>query len=634
MNLRTTTAVVSIGLLLLTQSAVHGQSSENDELAVQLSGDAGLDVTVAESVDITVEVSGGVEPYTVTITDINGVSGGFFEQRTVTLSSDDDLTVTFRFTAPSDAVGTAEFEVGVVDGSESVATAEVFVEITADRLADSQDNSTDNLAVASILSRLDIDGDGLPDNSPDTDGDGLPDNWELGGIAEDDTNDRVVFFPAPSAIIPGTPPTPIFTRRAVATNAFMWDSDGDGLSDYIEVFGLAFIDEDGNGLLDRDEWQDTNSDGLPSPGEYPLDNTREDDGAYVPNEFTMLHDFDGFIFTDPTNPDTDGDSSSDSEDLEPLINPRSFGNTSDFIIRFGAEDNPDIDLDGLGNGMDMGNDLVSSDGPGVLDYEGIDNPENVSDLLRLFRSDLLGEDVAPESVIEDLLGADWDGNGLWRTTDVRNWSIIIDPSDEATQPPSQFFRLDPNDEETNLFVQQTLEYLQNRFNSVDYRHYAGRGIGLGWQDVLRPPSTTEFIPDKRIWAILYAWRMPGFDIDGDGFVGVPNLSSTAPANTEPASTGNTAETQIAAVGLRSGSRGSYTALEATVSSSDTTARPFDDRITIIEDVEASDPKLDGIIEVEALTRFIEQIGCGGIGMVTLLAIGLGLGLLRRRTRRI
>ncbi len=634
MSLRTTIAVVSIGLLLLTQSAVHSQSNGNDELAVRLSGEDGLAVTVAESIDITVEVSGGVEPYTVTITDINGVSGGFFEQRTVILSSAEDLSVTFRYTAPSDAVGTAEFEVGVVDGSESVATAEVFVEITADRLADSQDNSTDNLAVASILSRLDIDGDGLPDNSPDTDGDGLPDNWELGGIAEDDTNDRVVFFPAPSAIIPGTPPTPIFTRRAVATNAFMWDSDGDGLSDYIEVFGLAFIDEDGNGLLDRDEWQDTNSDGLPSPGEYPLDNTREDDGAYVPNEFTMLHDFDGFIFTDPTNPDTDGDSSSDSEDLEPLINPRSFGNTSDFIIRFGAEDNPDIDLDGLGNGMDMGNDLVSSDGPGVLDYEGIDNPENVSDLLRLFRSDLLGEDVAPESVIEDLLGADWDGNGLWRTTDVRNWSIIIDPSDEATQPPSQFFRLDPNDEETNLFVQQTLEYLQNRFNSVDYRHYAGRGIGLGWQDVLRPPSTTEFIPDKRIWAILYAWRMPGFDIDGDGFVGVPNLSSTAPANTEPASTGNTAETQIAAVGLRSGSRGSYTALEATVSSSDTTARPFDDRITIIEDVEASDPKLDGIIEVEALTRFIEQIGCGGIGMVTLLAIGLGLGLLRRRTRRI
>ena len=37
--------------------------------------------------------------------------------------------------------------------------------------------------------------------------------------AEGESVDRVVFYPAPSAIVPGTPPTPIFTRLAVGTSA-------------------------------------------------------------------------------------------------------------------------------------------------------------------------------------------------------------------------------------------------------------------------------------------------------------------------------------------------------------------------------------------------------------------------------
>ena len=60
-----------------------------------------------------------------------------------------------------------------------------------------------NLRAAAVLSQLDIVGDGVPDYSADSDGDGLPDSWERGG--EDDVagKDMVVYFPAPSAIVPG-----------------------------------------------------------------------------------------------------------------------------------------------------------------------------------------------------------------------------------------------------------------------------------------------------------------------------------------------------------------------------------------------------------------------------------------------
>lgn len=329
-----------------------------------------------------------------------------------------------------------------------------------------------NLKVADVLSRLDIDGDRVPDNSPDTDGDGLPDNWELGGVEHLDVDgngvpdDRVVFYPAPTAIVPGTPPTPIFTRRAVATSALKADTDGDGLSDFVEVFGLMFIDDNRDGILDANEWVDFNNDGLPSPGEWPVDQSGSADYTGI----VLLHDFDGFVFTDPTNPDTDGDGVSDGADQDPLINPRSFGLSEEFIIRFDADD-PDIDNDGLGNGMDMGNDLLPEEAPGLQQSQSqvIDNPANVRELLDLFRADLLGEGVVPESTVEDLIGADWDGNGLWRTTDVREWSLVIDdPNNPATQPDPNLFRLDPNDPNTDLYVSQTYAAIENVFNNANF----------------------------------------------------------------------------------------------------------------------------------------------------------------------
>ena len=265
-----------------------------------------------------------------------------------------------------------------------------------------------NTKPVGVLSQLDIDGDGLPDDAADSDQDGLPDDWEQNGIEGPSLTkgtgfDRLVPFSAPTAIGPGTPPVSVFSRRAVSTDACNWDTDGDGLSDFVEVFGLKFIDDNASGRLDPVEWFDGNQDGLPSVGEHPLLN--------VDASLNRQNDFDGFVFTDPTNPDTDGDGLLDGEDFDPLINPQTFNvQNLNFFIRGSNRTDQDFDNDGLGNGSDFGNDLIGK----------IDTPADLVDLLNIFRSDLLKLEppVVPEAIIEDLLGADWNADGLYRTTDV------------------------------------------------------------------------------------------------------------------------------------------------------------------------------------------------------------------------
>lgn len=439
-----------------------------------------------------------------------------------------------------------------------------------------------NRSAARVLSRLDIDGDGVPDGSADSDGDGLPDNWELGGEervndetdeAECEEKDRLVRFSAPNPIVPGTPPTPVFLRLAVATNALDYDTDRDGLSDFIEVFGLMFLDENRNGRLDDgDEWEDFNGDGLPSPGEYPANTASENPGTLdqvIDEEgnpvfdsdgnpvFRLLHDFDGFVFTDPSNPDTDGDGLADGEDLDPLINPHSFGIASSIIEIAENPGDADKDNDGLGNGMDMGNDLRKGDA-GVIrtTRQNIDNPQDMERLIDLFRQDLKGQPM-PESLIEDLLGLDWNGDGLWRTTDIRDWTMIVPApgttaDGEAVGPLDRFFRIEGAGSDGNdhfLYHPRRFEGdpsgedLQasfaagsniNRENPQSgFSTFGGELLGLGWQRILEPPAKTDFMPDFRVYGALYAWRVPGFDIDGDGFVGAPTTSAMSSAVCDP-----------------------------------------------------------------------------------------------------
>ncbi len=641
--------IVIIGLALAVGAPATAQDGEPFQLAASAEQ---ATVLLGEETAVTASVTGGAAPYVVTfaIDDSSSVVGATVDVAQVTGDGPDFVA---QFAAPDDNAGIARVAITATDADGLTLAAEVTITVTCaieglciEFIPDGELNgaigleegtvarrlSVRNLAPPVILSALDIDGDGLPDNAPDTDGDGLPDSWETGGFESLDSNgnqpDRFVFFPAPSAIVPGTPPTPIFTRLAVSTSAFNPDTDGDGLSDFVEVFGLRFIDEDQDGRLATDEWNDITADGMPSPGEWPMDNSGANAG------FGLRHDFDGFVFTDPTNPDTDGDGISDSEDPDPLINIRAFGNTGSFIVRFDAEGDADIDDDGLGNAMDMGNDLVSADGEGVQDFQVIDNPESVVDILELFRRDLLAEvpPIVPESTIEDLLGVDWDGNGLWRTTDVRDWSLIIDADRPATLPPAETFTIAGLGGRA-LYAEQRFAELEALYNGPNYDRYGDHGVGLGWQRLLEPAGRTEFIPDPHIWAILYAWRLPGFDIDGDGFIGVPNLPSTTARVGEAG-----AEPQFAAVGLRlDPATGRFEVADdvrrdlAEDERGDAVERAFDDRIEIGQ-LRPQDPDLvlDG--RIVAPPGF-PSLYCGSsaAAMLGVTVLGLlGLGRLRRR----
>lgn len=468
-----------------------------------------------------------------------------------------------------------------------------------------------NLRVAIVLSLLDIDGDGVPDNSPDSDHDGLPDNWETGGSEPASKlfappPDRFVLYSAPTAIGPGTPPTFVVARQLVSTRADMWDTDGDGLSDFVEVFGLKYIDENGNGVLDADEWDDINGDGLPSVGESPLLNLSP--GAPLFRD----HDFDGFVFTDPTNPDTDGDGELDGVDRDPLINPQTFNVTGLTFTRSGAPANDkDLDNDGLGNGSDFGNDNIGQ----------VDFPVDLDRLLQLYRFDLFQLRVVPEALLEDLVGADWDGNGLFRVTDVRDWTPVTDRLESQADFPE--FHLQGR----NLFASQLFADVAAAYNAevtADNPRYGRRGVGLGYQLLLRPSGPadwrTSLIPDVHIWAILYAWRVPGFDIDGNGFTGIPSAAKGTTAARSDSS-------GFADVALRDGQVVQDVRFDE-VSSGNAGITAFDDRIGIAD---LFSPSLDGQIDVPRSL-------CGNLGAGMTMTMGLAplamvLSVSARRRRR-
>lgn len=409
---------------------------------------------------------------------------------------------------------------------------------------------TPNTRASRILGMFDINGLGGPDESIDSDGDGLPDTWESGGL---DPENSAVAFPAPPAIVPGSPPVSLFSRRPVRTLATARDTDGDGLTDFIEVFGLKFIDDNGDGILDdaaaRDatgavifdggrpvratdasgqptgEWFDFNGDGMPSIGEYPAVN------VLIPGA-SQNFDFDGFVYTDPTLFDTDGDGVSDGADNDPLVNPRTFGEdraffSSDPSGTLADPNDVDFDNDGLGNGMDLGNDVI----------EQIDNPTDLLRVIEILRPDLLQQAVVavPEGLIEDLLGADFNGDGLFRLTDIEtpHFGLIVAPSFSAGSI-DLFAVEDPNDPNFTVPLGFALTLFPAAFEPATYYTAAERlnpsagNASLPWQEFLAPAGRNDnlFLPDPRIWTVLYAYRMPGFDIDGNGFIGYDSSTFT------------------------------------------------------------------------------------------------------------
>ncbi len=467
---------------------------------------------------------------------------------------------------------------------------------------------------ARALSQFDVDRDGAPDlvngAVADSDGDGLPDFWEIGGLDVVGTSDSTVPFPRPSPVVPGTAATPLFSREQVRTSAGAFDTDGDGLSDFIEVFGLKFIDDNGNGRLDADEWSDSNGDGLPSAGEFPLaGQLRLSDGSICPNCF----DFDGFVFADPTNPDTDGDGIPDGLDNDPLVNPRAFGQNQAVFTR-GDSDDVDEDNDGLGNGMDLGNDRIGR----------IDNPTDLIRVISLFRNDLRREPGGtgtipdnqvrvPEGLMEDLLGADWNGDGLFRVTDVRDPHFGVTLVDTTGDGVADFPALTT----TEILAASLFSFDANGDGVVDASDFATtpfpnfptqtyldstqRGATnarapLPYQELLlNGAANNPFLPDSRVWTVLYSWRMPGFDIDGNGYIGYDSRSNTNP---------------VLINGVLSAS--SLAASDQLIS------------------VDASSFALDGQVEVSGACGLG---ACGALGLTSLALTGACIPLTRPRRRR-
>ncbi|MCH8569696.1 MAG: OmpA family protein [Balneolales bacterium] len=167
------------------------------------------------------------------------------------------------------------------------------------------------------------------------------------------------------------------------------DSDGDGISDYDEIFVYGTDplnpDTDGDGLSDYDE--------IFVYGTDPLNPDTDGDG---------LSDYDEiFVYgTDPLNPDTDGDGLSDYDEIykyrtDPL-NPDTDGdglNDYEELYVYGTDPlNPDTDGDGFTDGqeIEMGTDPLDPNDPMVIrSLEQVNFAFDRSDLDRDARSKLM-----------------------------------------------------------------------------------------------------------------------------------------------------------------------------------------------------------------------------------------------------
>ncbi len=210
---------------------------------------------------------------------------------------------------------------------------------------------------------------------PDTDGDGLSDYIEI-------------YVSGTSPLIRDTDSDGLNDpmELSLGTNPLRPSTDGDRLSDYEEVrLGTSPFtkDTDGDGLYDDSELRlgtdprspDTDSDGLDDMNDYlranPLKPDTDGDGA---------NDFIEFVsHSDPHKVDTDGDGLSDYDELfkyhtSPVCTDTDRDGLSDYDeIKLGTDPgSSDTDGDGIDDGKELKNNLnpnkYDTDGDGLSDY--------------------------------------------------------------------------------------------------------------------------------------------------------------------------------------------------------------------------------------------------------------------------
>ncbi len=142
----------------------------------------------------------------------------------------------------------------------------------------------------------------------------------------------------------------------LGTNFLLADSDGDGLSDSIEI-GESIdkpLDSDHDGIIDALDANDNNSD-------------QDNDG--------LSDQVEALINTDPANPDTDGDGIGDLEEVGKNINSPQDSDLDGIIDALDTVNDSDSDSDGLSDSLEekLGSNPANpdTDGDGIEDKEEI-----------------------------------------------------------------------------------------------------------------------------------------------------------------------------------------------------------------------------------------------------------------------
>ena len=254
-------------------------------------------------------------------------------------------------------------------------------------------------------------------------------------------------------------------NQLIVINITFGDSDGDGLTDFFEIFdggGLdpSSNDTDSDGLNDFDEYygptdplnSDTDSDGLLDGEEVnnyntdPLNADTDSDGLFDGEEVNTYN-------TNPLSNDTDSDTLSDFDEINtfftnPLMNDTDADGLFDgdeLNVYFTNPINNDTDSDGLYDGVEINiyqTDplLEDTDGDGLLDGEEI-NIHNTNPLSGDSDSDGLSDGEEINTYTTNPLSNDTDSDTMPDGWEVNN---LLDPLTNDTA-------LDPdNDLLTNL----------------------------------------------------------------------------------------------------------------------------------------------------------------------------------------
>ena len=372
---------------------------------------APLDNIIAPPEEITPPVSPVAGNITVIDTDADGIS-----------NAEEKRLGTDPKKADSDADG-------IPDNEELGAELSTPIDTDKDGIIDALDPDDDNDGVPTLL-------EGKVGSSPlldDTDGDGLKDAVEIGDVSNPDSI-NIETFTALDTDKDGTinaldvddddDDLNTVTELLLGTNPLLADTDGDGISDKLEIGELIDqpldkdsdgtidalddtdnTDTDGDGLSDTLEAKlgtdpkksDSDGDGIDDNEEIGADNTKplDTDENGVINALDtdddgdgLLTQFESTIGTNPLSNDSDDDSIDDAKEIgedhvniidtdsDGIINPLDADDDNDSLqtrLEVTLKTDPlkaDSDDDGINDAQEIGNNTdkpVDSDSDGIID---------------------------------------------------------------------------------------------------------------------------------------------------------------------------------------------------------------------------------------------------------------------------